>query len=338
MMQYFPWLIDSDLWVEVLPFFDDRYLENLYAGNSTFKSVIGAFAGRLQALGGKIGGDLIWVEKEVLPWVPWAIEHALLPGGVPIVSDYDDAVFHRYDQHRFGLVRTTLGQKIDRVMAASQLVFAGNAYLAERADRAGARRVEIVPTVVDTKIYSTVRNDQPGDTPCVGWIGTPETWDSLASPVVETITPVLEDKGAVLRAVGADLQSRREANLEIVPWSEAKEVEDIQSMDIGLMPLPDTPWSRGKCGYKLIQYMACGLPVVASPVGVNRDIVEHGVNGFLASNDVEWRDAIATLLGDAELRRRMGEVGRRKIEAQYSLDVWGPRVAGMLTEVAGEKS
>lgn len=100
------------------------------------------------------------------------------------------------------------------------------------------------------------------------------------------------------------------------------------------MPLPDTSWARGKCGYKLIQYMACGLPVVASPVGVNREIVEHGVNGFLAKSDEEWRAAIETLLSDAELRHRMGASGRRKVEEEYSLQVWGPRVVQMLQDIA----
>jgi hypothetical protein len=118
-------------------------------------------------------------------------------------------------------------------------------------------------------------------------------------------------------------------------WSEDSEVAMIQSMDIGIMPLTDSPWARGKCGYKLIQYMACGLPVVASPVGVNADIVEHGVNGFLATTEDEWRQALTTLLRDPDLRRRMGAAGRRKVETDYSLQVWGPRVAAIFHEIAG---
>ena len=105
-------------------------------------------------------------------------------------------------------------------------------------------------------------------------------------------------------------------------------------MDIGIMPLTDTPWARGKCGYKLIQYMACGIPVIASPVGVNAELVEHGVNGFLASSDAEWAETLQTLLHDPDLRARMGEAGRRKVEREYSLQVWGPRVAHMLRDVA----
>ena len=132
------------------------------------------------------------------------------------------------------------------------------------------------------------------------------------------------------------MQPATSGTLEILPWTEETEVSLIQSMDIGVMPLHNTDWARGKCGYKLIQYMACGLPVVASPVGVNKDIVEHGVNGLLAETDAEWRSAIKTLLADAELRRRMGAAGCRKVEEYYSLQIWGPRVAQMLRGVADE--
>jgi glycosyltransferase involved in cell wall biosynthesis len=116
-------------------------------------------------------------------------------------------------------------------------------------------------------------------------------------------------------------------------WSEANEVADIQAMDIGMMPLHDDPWALGKCGYKLIQYMACGLPVIASPVGVNRDIVEHGVNGFLASTEQEWRSAIEQLLSDASLRERMGKAGRTKVEAHYSIQQVGPRIAKLIHDL-----
>lgn len=122
--------------------------------------------------------------------------------------------------------------------------------------------------------------------------------------------------------------------LDNLPWAEESEVARIHEMDIGIIPLTDTPWARGKCGYKLIQYMACGIPVIASPVGVNAEIVDHGVNGFLASSDVEWAEALQTLLRDPALRIRMGEAGRRKVERDYSLQVWGPRVAELLHQVA----
>lgn len=335
-MQYLPALANEGLNVHVAPFFDDAYLEALYSGHGARGSTSGYMLQRIRWMRQDPAPDLIWLEKEALPWIPWLIEGAILPRGVPIVSDYDDAVFHRYDKHRLGAVRAVLGRKIGRVMAASALVMAGNSYLGDYARRAGAPRVETVPTVVDLGAYQVRPESGEAKALRVGWIGTPQTWKDYARPVHTTLDMLLAQNQAVFRAVGAGMQPETRGTLEILPWSEAAEVALIQSMDVGVMPLPYTPWARGKCGYKLIQYMACGLPVVASPVGVNRDIVEHGVNGFLAESDDDWRKAIETLLGDADLRRRMGAAGRKKVEEQYSLQVWGPRVAQMLRSVIEE--
>ena len=261
-------------------------------------------------------------------------ERALLPDSVPIVSDYDDAVFHRYDQHRVAPVRWLLGRKIDRVMKSSQLVMAGNAYLADRARNAGGAHVEIVPTVVDLSHYSVRSAALSTPSVRVGWIGTPNTWHAFGKTLYTQINDTLAAHDAQFCAVGAELEAGRVGNLEVIAWCEDTEVDAIQNMDIGVMPLPDTSWARGKCGYKLIQYMACGLPVVASPVGVNKEIVEHGVNGFLAESDAEWHTAIEALISDPDLRHRMGAAGRQKVENDYSLQVWGPRVANMLRGVA----
>ena len=334
--QYAPWLENAGFAVEYLPFFDDAYLKLLYEGERSSVRTLRYFYRRVQALRRLPAPDVVWLEYEALPWAPWAVEKLLWPS-VPVVSDYDDAVFHRYDQHESGLVRQLLGRKVGRVMDASRLVTAGNAYLARHAVAAGASVVEVVPTVVDLDRYS-VRSRAARAQATVGWVGTPQTWKELGQPIHSVILPVLKAQGVVFRAIGAAMAPWAGEHLRLVPWSEEDEVELIRSLDIGIMPLPDTPWTRGKCGYKLIQYMACGLPVIASPVGVNTSIVEHGVTGFLAETEDEWREALATLLADPELRQRMGEAGRKKVEAEYSLQVWGPRVASMLMQVLERES
>lgn len=329
-LQYVPSLERAGIDIEVLPFFDDAYLIDLYAGRRKPMATFGYFAKRLSDCRVARGSDLLWVEKEVLPWMPWAIERAVLPRGVPYVVDYDDAVFHRYDRHQRGVVRWALGQKIDRVMQAAGCVTAGNAYLAKRAYTAGARHVQIVPTVVDLARYDTSKLEPADGALRVGWIGTPQTWSELARPIHAILSLELAAAGAVFRAVGAEMSASTQGDLEVLPWSEDTEVDMIKAMDIGIMPLPDTPWTRGKCGYKLIQYMACGLPVIASPVGVNSEIVEHGVNGFLADTPAEWREAVSRLLSDKELRERMGATGRKKVEAHFSLQAWSDRLAAIL--------
>ena len=337
-MQYLPALAREGLNVQVFPFFDDSYLQALYSGKQRRGSTTGYMVQRIKQLWKLSPPDLIWLEYEALPWIPWSIERAILPRRVPIVSDYDDAVFHRYDLHRSRLVRYSLGNKLDKLMASATLVTAGNRYLADRATAVGAPRVEIVPTVVDLTAY-TQRPQRPSEeAPVIGWIGTPSTWTEYMAPIMPVLEQVAEAAGARIAAVGAGRAAAAHPLIENLPWTEDSEVARIHAMDIGIMPLTDTPWARGKCGYKLIQYMACGLPVVASPVGVNNEIVEHGVNGFLAESDDEWRAAIRTLLGDPDLRCRMGAAGRRKVEEQYSLQVWGPRVAQMLRSVIEDRA
>lgn len=334
MMQYLSALENAGITVQIAPFFDDDYLRSLYSGKHDRARVMGYYLKRVNQLWRLEKPDVIWLEKELLPWVPAGIERAFMPRGVPVVSDYDDAVFHRYDQHRSKIIRSVLGNKIDKVMAHSSLVMAGNTYLATRAREAGAARVEVVPTVVDADAYDVTPLPEADGCPRIGWIGVPSTWAGYIKPKQEMLVELACQHGAMLRLVGAGIDG--EGQIESLPWTEASESRLIQGMNIGLMPLDDSLWSRGKCGYKLIQYMACGLPVVASPVGVNVEIVEDGVTGFLASSDAEWRTAIARLLADPPLRRRMGQAGRRRVEERYSLQVWGPKVAEWLLEVASQ--
>ncbi len=333
-MQYAPALAQAGFETTFDPFFDGEYLARLYAGQSTSLPALGAYARRVRQLARAEGYDVLWLEKEALPWLPWALEKRLLPRGVPLVVDFDDAVFHNYDLHRSGAVRRVLGDKIDRLMASAVLVTAGNPYLAARARAAGAARVEVVPTVVDLDAYRVAPAPAPGEPARIGWIGTPSTWGAYAEPLMPLLTRSAAQAGARILAVGAGKAATAHPLLDSEPWSEESEVSRIQAMSIGIMPLGDTPWARGKCGYKLLQYMACGLPVVASPVGVNAGIVEHGVNGFLADNEGEWHDAITALLNNPALRQRMGAAGRRKVEEHYALGVWAPRVADMLLGAA----
>lgn len=334
MIQYKDSMRKAGIEASLAQFFDQSYLERLYSGQSTRGPTFSAYTRRVSQLRQAGQADLLWLEKEALPWLPWAIERALIPTDVPLVVDYDDAVFHRYDMHCSRAIRRLLGIKLDRLMESATLITVGNPYLADRAKAAGASRVEIVPTVVDLTAYTIRSAPLPTHSPSIGWIGTPSTWSEYMVPLMPLLQQVAEAHGARIAVVGAGRAGNEHPLLDNFQWTEDSEVERIHSMDIGIMPLTDTPWARGKCGYKLIQYMACGLPVIASPVGVNAEIVEHGVNGFLASTEAEWTNALRTLLSDAALRMRMGEAGRRKIERDYSLEVWGPRVAKILRDAA----
>ena len=330
--QYLPSLEAAGISITTVPLFSDRYVLGLQQNTKNLFEAARAYAGRVQALLGSRQFDLLWIEKEALPWLPAWFEKALLSGAVPYVLDYDDAVFHYYDQHRHPVVRALLGGKHPALIQRAALVVAGNAYLADFAQAAGARQVELVPTVIDLERYplASIHPAKMDEPPCVGWIGQRATAAFLA-PYAPLFGRLSVDGLARFAAIGIDAPSLG-LPMASIPWSEETEVASIRSFDVGIMPLLDAAFERGKCGYKLIQYMACGLPVVASPVGVNRQIVEHGVNGFLAETPEQWDQALQTLLADANLRQRMGQAGRQKVEREYCSQVTGPRMAALLLD------
>lgn len=332
-LQYLSPLREHGIDVQVQALFPDAYLDALYGGRSAMARcrACGYFVRRLAQLLRRGEHDLAWIEGELFPYLPYGIEALLARSFKSYVVDYDDALFHKYDQSANPLARRLLGRKIDRIMRGAACVIAGNRYLAARADEAGAAHVEIIPTVVDDRRYAVAAPDgrQP---PVIGWVGSPATEHYMLD-----IRPVLEQvcarNHARLLLVGARAETAQLFHgftPEVTPWSETSEAATIARMDIGIMPLLDSPWERGKCGYKIIQYMACGLPVVASPVGANMDIVHDGENGLLAADDDAWRNALERLIANPGLRARMGRAGRALVESEYSLETQVPRLAGIL--------
>lgn len=331
-LQYRPYFAAEGFAFEEQPLLDDSYLERLYReGVKNPRHVAARYFQRLLWLIRGCKSDVVWLHCELFPYLPGFLERLIRLSGKPIVFDYDDAIFHNYDMHPSAMVRALLSGKLQKTIAAADLTLAGNAYLADYS-RLECKHVEIVPTVVDIYQYRPSAVRRSASLPRIGWIGTPSTWNDYMVPMLPLLSGIAEESGARISAVGA--ADNDYSSVDVIRWSEETEIVSIQAMDIGIMPLTDTPWARGKCGYKLIQYMACGLPVVASPVGVNSEIVEHGVNGFLASSAEEWASALQMLIKDPELRHSMGQAGRKKVERDYSLQVHGPRVARLLADLA----
>ena len=283
--------------------------------------------------------DLVFLYREVLPLGP-AIAEQLIGWRrhPPMVFDFDDAIFlpNVSDANR-AIAALKVPGKVARIIGSSDRVIAGNEYLASYARRFSSDVVTI-PTPVDTTRFVP---RAPGAVTAsasrrlvVGWIGSPTTAHYL-----QRLAPVFARVNAVqpftLRVSGAGQPaSFPGVEVENVEWSLDREVELFNTCDVGVYPLPDDEWAKGKCGFKAIQFMACGVPVVAAAVGVNRDIIEDGVNGFLASTDECWIEKLDRLLSDAALRARFAAAGRRTIEQRYSVAVNGPRLAAALREVA----
>jgi len=336
-LQFLPALEHEGLHCTVQAFIDDEMLLTKYR-SSAYRpgQLIRAYAARLLQLLRRRRFDLLWIEKEALPWMPAWLERVLLRH-IPYVLDYDDAIFHNYDRSAYGLIRMLWAGRIDRLMAGARLVVGGNEYLVRRAREAGAPCVEMLPTVIDLERYAT-----PSDTaaanfvPRIVWIGSPGTLPYLAA-LAEPLAALARRHRFVLRIVGGQL-ALPGVDVECLDWTEDSEVARIAECAVGIMPLSDSPWERGKCGYKLIQYMACGLPVVASPVGVNRDIVREGADGFLAHAPQDWQDRLGQLLADAPLRQVLGRSGRQRVEHEYCVQRVAPRLIRMLREAGNSPS
>jgi glycosyltransferase involved in cell wall biosynthesis len=357
-LQYLPYLSAKDCQVDVEPLFDNNYIEDLYKIRSTKAvvyrtqsdvpvsvlsknktSIFLSYAKRLMSICKSGRYDLVWIEKELFPWLPAWAEILLSKIGIPYVVDYDDAVFHKYDLNKSSVVRGLLGNKIKLVMRNARAVIVGNPYLAEYARHAGAKRVEIIPSVVDQSKYTSRSDcyfDKIGDVFKIGWIGTPSTvW--YLNAIEGALREVARKFPIELVIVGGGDFQMQGLNVRSIPWAESSEVQEIQTFDIGVMPLPQSPYEMGKCGYKLIQYMACGVPAVASPVGVNSEIISNGVSGFLASSMQEWVNAIELMLTNREIYLAMREEGIKKVEREYNLALSENRLFSLLASLCAVK-
>lgn len=335
-LQYVPWLNREGIEVSVQALLPDRILTEKYKrGSYSLPSLLRAYAERIGFLLTQKARtcDLIWIEKEALPWLPAWFEIGLVRNK-PYVLDYDDAIFHNYDRHGNRWVRLLMSRRIDILMSQASLVIAGNSYLASRARSAGARWIELVPTVLDLNRYPMKQVEAEVDClkaspPRIAWIGSPATAHYLQL-LQEPLSHLAQRFSFVFRVIGDEGFSAPGVVVETVPWAEATEAASLRECDIGVMPLLDSDWERGKCGYKLIQYMACGLPTVATNVGANEDIVQHGASGFLVSDTSGWIDALSSLLSDSGLREQMGRVGRRQVEDRYCLHRVAPTMVELL--------
>ena len=289
--------------------------------------------------------DAIWIQRGLAPVLNGALLRELRFGDVPLVYDFDDAVHLPQEHGRWWLeaLRRPRASTVAFCRAA-RVVLAGNAHLArfaiETLGPTGASRVRVVPSAVDTERFRprgeprSLTALEPPALPTLGWIGSSTTLRYLEAlaPALRALAESVPHRLVVV--AGPRPPKLPGVAVEHRVWSGEREAELVQELDVGLYPLEDSPWTLGKCGFKALQYLACGVPCVASPVGVLRDIVRPGETGLHARGEGEWIDACARLLGDAAERKRMGENGRRLVERGYSVDVVAQHIAGVLREAA----
>jgi glycosyltransferase involved in cell wall biosynthesis len=320
---YIPALEQAGFQVTSAPFLDQEYLDAFFSGHRrSLRLLAKAYLRRLPQVLSASRHDLIWIEKEALPWLPSAVERTLFRGR-PIVVDFDDAWYLRYAEHRNPIVRALLGRKFESVISHAVAVTTGSSALTEWA-RPHARVVVELPPAVDVARYPVLPLPEGPFT--VGWIGTPRN-EPYVEVVAEPLRRLHRDYGARLRLIGGSGRFSIEGvPVDQIPWSEATEARELAACHVGVMPLLDGPWERGKCGYKLIQYMAAGRATVASPVGAGSSIVVPGETGFLANGIEEWTTALRKLASDRDHARKLGLAGRARAEEAYSLQALAPKL------------
>ena len=321
--QYVPYLVGRGVRCEVRSLFDERAYRR--GGWRAATAIVSGALTRLTSavLAGR--WDAVFVHREALPLRTALIERTLGRAETRFVFDFDDAIYlpQPFSRRRLASWLRSPG-KFDAIVGAADRVLAGNAHLAARALRS-ASDVRVLPSVVDTERLTPAASNGHTGGPIIGWMGSPSTAHYLAD-LVPVLRRVLDaTPSARLEVVGAPLPAGLGPRAAAFPWSAESEGERLRSFDIGLMPLPDDEWARGKCGYKALQYMSAGVATISSPVGVASEIADSGRAGLLASTDVEWEGALRLLLGDPPQRRALAEAGRARVVERYSLRVWAPQ-------------
>jgi len=319
--------------LQVSSLLGDDYLQKRFnAGRLPWLSMLEAGVKRVRGLRAS-DHDVAVLHCELFPLMPGGLERHLLRD-VPYVYDFDDAFYLKYRHGRLGALKPILGKKFDAVLAGAAAITAGNASLGDYAARYNSD-VTLLPTVVDTDRYSP-RPKLVKSVFTVGWIGSPST-----APYLRQLRPPLERLAteSAVRLVVVGGKAPDIGGVEIVEkqWCEETEVADIQEFDVGVMPLPNDEWAKGKCAFKLIQYMACGVPVVGSRVGANIAVVTPTC-GFLASSDDEWTDALRALRDDRTLAKSMGDAARARVEQHYSLSHNLPILASVIRHAASQRA
>ena len=337
-------LSDRGISLAIHPFLNSALFAQFYRRDALPGTAVGMLKSTLMRLGDVLAAnkaDVVMVQREAMlfgpPLIEWLTTRAFKR---PMVLDLDDATYVSYTSPTYGRVGKSLKwfSKTDDLIRWASIVTCGNRAIAEYAAGKGAR-ARIIPTVVDAEIFRPASQRPAGDSVVLGWIGTHSTF-----PYLESIFPVLRELALShsfrLKVVGSgkDELVIPGVAVENLPWKLEREIADFQSIDIGLYPIDarlySDKWAAGKSGFKAMQYMAVGVPYVATPVGASAEIGEVGKTHFIARSNDEWLTALSTLIADADKRKAMGAAGRGHVIEHYGLEAQADKLAAALREAA----
>lgn len=336
--QWATYLASQGITVEMLPFADEALRQLLYEPGKQLAKAIGLVRCSLRRVGLLATlhrYDAIYLFRAAGIIGPAWLERLLQLSGKPIIFDFDDAIFYLHTaeaNRKFGWLK--FPGKTAAICRLSSHVVVGNAWLADYARQFNAQ-VTIVPSSVEIDRFQPVTRYENKARVIVGWTGS-----STSQTYLEAFVPMLRE--LVTRYdVELRIHSDREPHLPGVPyvwrpWAAETEAEEIRQFDIGLMPMPDVEWAKGKCAMKALLYMALGVPAVCTAIGANCEVIQHDENGLLVKTDEEWLTNIGRLVHDATLRQRLGMAGRQTVEAKYSKQYAAQRFADVIHTTVNE--
>ncbi len=280
--------------------------------------------------------DIIFVQREVFMLGTSFFERQFSKSGAKLIFDFDDAIWLQNvseANRKFQWLKNP--GKTGEIASVADLIIVGNRYLEEYASRYN-NNVDIVPTTIDTAEYDPTgyKREYDGQV-CIGWSGSITTIQHFqwARPFLQKIKDQYGDQ-VTFKVIGDEHYADEALGVEALPWRKDDEIGEISSFDIGIMPLPDDEWAKGKCGLKGLQYMALEVPTIMSPVGINNEIIQDGENGYLAMEEDEWLAKLSRLIESPELRTRIGKAGRETVEAHYSFNAQKQRYLALFTQMA----
>ncbi|MCX5694997.1 MAG: glycosyltransferase family 4 protein [Candidatus Omnitrophica bacterium] len=325
--QYLPYLKQRGVSYSVSSFWSDNGYEVLYGNGRYLKkffSFTGGMASRVKDIAGLRRFDAVFIHREACP-LGTAVLERIVRLKKPVIFDFDDSIFLPSFTSSNKIMRIfKRPDKTKKILALSSQVIAGNKYLADYALQFN-KNVRVIPTCIDTDKYNYPVPKAEKKKIVIGWIGTYST-NQYLKLLAEVFSELLKEfpDSIEIKLVGCKQDFFTIPGISYKRWSLDTEIDDLRSFDIGLMPIWDDAWTRGKCSFKIIQYMSMGIPVVASAVGMNNEVVVDGKNGFLVNNNKEWNNRLVQLITDPGLRMRMGREGRKTVEEKFSLKVNAP--------------
>jgi glycosyltransferase involved in cell wall biosynthesis len=322
--QYFPFLEMNGYSCDLSYIIDEEADVEFYKpGNLIKKALItlGGFRRRMKDIAKAESYHIVFVQREAFMIGPAYFEKKFSRTNAKLVFDFDDSIWlldTSSANQKWAWLKSE--KKTSQIIKCSDLIFAGNSYLANYA-RQYNKNVKLIPTTIDCDLFKRKVDYNDNERLCIGWSGSITTIKHFEKAIsfLKIIKQKYGDK-IFFKVMGDPTYSNADLDIKGIPWNSSSEVETLQSFDIGIMPLPDDEWVKGKCGLKGLSYMALEVPTIMSEVGVNSEIIADGSNGFLAKNDDEWIDKLSQLIESYELRKKIGTAGRETVIKSYSLE------------------